>query len=320
MKEKLLVTVLENLESENVKEYKEVNSIDCLTEVTDSMLDVLTMSIKDKTRKRFDKKLRFEKMLSEIDGIELCGVIDNKYHARVVDEYQSAFDIFANLEALDGQKYTGEVVRGINRQDDFEFLVKQTWDDYLIIELLDSVDFIEYGAMRCGFKELKNLNTKKYKGIKYHKVTNNYSGNYYTIEVENDSAFTPILNKLIRFNLRNNNIHLKSEKEVKEYINFILDDVNFINDLNVDYISYKTQKELTLIDGVISIDSDYEYIIRRGFEKEIITGIKDIEIIKEEFPLTRTIRATIYIGDDVRKLRIQEYIDRISTINVAQIM
>lgn len=305
MKEKLLVTVLENLENENIKEYKEVNSIDCLTEVTDNMLDVLTMSIKDKIRKNFDKKLKFEKMLNEIDGIEIYRIINNKYYARVVDEYQSAFDIFANLEALDGQKYTGEVIRGINRQDGFEFLVKQTWDDYLIIELLDSIDFIEYGIMRCNFKELKNLNTKKYKGIKYHKVTNNYSGNYYTIEVENDSTFTPILNKLIRFNLKNNNIHLKSEKEVKEYINFILDDVNFINDLNVDYISYKTQKELEKLDG------DFEYIIRKSFENGIITGIRDIEVVKNEYTLKKsliqTIKATIYIKDKIRILKIEEY-------------
>lgn len=168
--------------------------------------------------------------------------------------------------------------------------------------------------INSNFKECEYINCKKYKGIKYNRINHSYSGYYYRIEIENDNVFTPILNKLIRENLKHNNINLKTEKDVKEYIDFILEDVEFINNITIDYINYKTQKALEKLDG------DFEYIIRRSFEKGIITGIRDIEVIKNEYtlkkPLIQTIKAIIYIKDKIRILKIEEYENEGKVISV----
>lgn len=315
MKEKLITTVMYNLEGKIVKEDIEYNKIVSLNELDADTKDIITNIVSTKIEDEYNKRILFEKMLNENEGVISHNNENNNYHIELNKNITRLSDIFNVTDNFDAQKFNGKIIRNVYEIDN-TFIVKLSTryrDNLITLQLLNPIDFINFCMVGGNFSD-KHINRKSYKRLKYNRINNSYSGYYYKIEIENDNVFTPILNKLIRENLKHNNINLKTEKDVKEYIDFILEDVEFINNITIDYINYKTQKALEKLDG------DFEYIIRRSFEKGIITGIRDIEVIKNEYtlkkPLIQTIKAIIYIKDKIRILKIEEYENEGKVISV----
>lgn len=316
MKEKLITTVMYNLEGKIVKKDIEYNKIVSLNELDADTKDIITNIVSTKIEDEYNKRILFEKMLNENEDVISHNNENNNYHIELNKNITRLSDIFNVTDNFDAQKFNGKIIRNLYEIDN-TFIVKLSTryrDNLITLQLLNPIDFINFAMINSNFNECEYINCKKYKGIKYNRINHSYSGYYYRIEIENDNVFTPILNKLIRENLKHNNINLKTEKDVKEYIDFILEDVEFINNITIDYINYKTQKALEKLDG------DFEYIIRRSFEKGIITGIRDIEVIKNEYtlkkPLIQTIKAIIYIKDKIRILKIEEYENEGKVISV----
>lgn len=316
MKEKLITTVTYNLEGKIIKKDVEYNNLISLNKLDADTKNIITNTVSTKIEDEYNKRILFEKMLNENEDIISYKNEDNNYHIELNVNIVHLSDIFNVTDNFDAQKFNGKIVRNIYEIDNAFIvrLITRYRDNLITLQLLNNLDFINYGMIGSNFNECEHINCKKYKGIKYNRINHSYSGYYYKIEIENDNVFTPILNKLIRENLKHNNISLKTEKDVKEYIDFILEDVEFINNITIDYINYKTQKALEKLDG------DFEYIIKRSFEKGIITGIRDIEVIKNEYtlkkPLIQTVKAIIYIKDKIRILKIEEYENEGKVISV----
>lgn len=68
MKEKLITTVMYNLEGEIVKEDVEYNKIVSLNELNVDTKDIITNIVSTKIEDEYNKRILFEKMLNENEG------------------------------------------------------------------------------------------------------------------------------------------------------------------------------------------------------------------------------------------------------------
>lgn len=281
------------------------------------MPSVFRDDILKKTKENMKTMIFFENKLNDNENVLETKVEGNRVWIMLKENVSQVQDIF-DIELC---SYSGQLLNGIIDRDLFEIegilfkVIKSNLFNLernsLLIELKDKRDYIclrendfEYST---GAGDIENVFTKKYKGIFYNKIKS-YNGKFFRLyfDVNEYGFFANELNRIICKNLKDNNLLLENEKECREYISSVANEINEILDISkeINYISFSTEYKLNTI--LKQNDYNFESFIIESFKAGVITGIKDIDkyINKNNELCNKDHIAYIFINNDMRTLYI----------------